>query len=129
ALRFAGPGKPANSDAIELHVFVMVRASAVKRGMLNGYRIGDYPPPLYGNPLYRAPGGFVEVTRDNENMKLSPHFRLKQFICKEDTTKTYPKYVVVQERLLLTLEAVLARLDALGVGADAMHVMSAYRTP
>ena len=128
-LRFAGPGKPAGKDAIALRAFVMVPASAVKRGVLNGYRIGDYPPPLNGNALYRAPAGFIEVTRDNENTKLSPHFTLKQFICKEDTTKTFPKYVVVQERLLLELEAVLERVNALGFKADALHVMSAYRTP
>jgi len=124
-LRFKGPGK---DDGIDLRAFVMVPASALKSGLLNGYRIGEYPPPA-GNPLYRAPAGFIEVTRDNENTRLSPHFTLKQFLCKEDTTKTFPKYVVVQERLLLTLEAVLERVNALGFEADALHVMSAYRTP
>jgi hypothetical protein len=124
-LRFEGPGK---DDAIAVRAFVMVPASAVKSGLLNGYRIGDYPPQT-GNPAYRPPAGFIEVTRDNEGMKLSPHFTLKQFICKEDATKTFPKYVVVQERLLLTLEAVFERVAALGFREDALHVMSAYRTP
>jgi hypothetical protein len=108
---------------------VMVPASAVKNGSLNGYHIGTYPPPLHGNPVYRPPSGFVEVTRENQDTPLSPHFQLKQFICKEDTTKTFPKYVVVQERLLLKLEAVLERVNELGFKVDTLHVMSAYRTP
>jgi len=125
-LHFEGP---AHGDAIDVHAFVMVPASAVKDGLLNGYRIGTYPPPLHGSPVYRAPAGFVEVTRDNQDTKLSPHFQLKQFLCKEDTTKTFPKYVVVQERLMLKLEAVLERVNELGFKVDTLHVMSAYRTP
>ena len=38
-LRFEGPKV---RDAIQLNVFVMVPASAVSDGMLNGYRIGQY---------------------------------------------------------------------------------------
>jgi hypothetical protein len=128
-LRFQGPGASGSSDEIVLHAFVMVPASAVKGGMLNGYRIGTYPPPLHGNAIYRPPPGFVEVTRENQDTKLSPHFRLKQFLCKEDTSKTFPKYVVVQEKLLLKLEAVLERVNAIGFQVDTLHVMSAYRTP
>jgi Bacterial protein of unknown function (DUF882) len=128
-LRFAGPARSGDRDAIDLRAFVMTPASALKRGVLNGYRIGDYPPPPSGNLLYRPPSGFIEVTRDNENTKLSPHFTLKQFVCKEDTSKAFPKYVVVQERLLLALETLVERVNALGFKADALHVMSAYRTP
>ena len=48
---------------------------------------------LNGNPLYLPPPGFVEVTKENQDTKLSPHFALKQFLCKEDTSKQFPKYV------------------------------------
>ena len=124
---FEGPGK---KDAIAVHAFVMVPATGVKKGMLNGYRIGDYPAtPLEGNPMYLPPPGFIEVTKDNENTKVSPHFFLKQFLCKEDTTKSYPKYVLFKERLPLKLEAVLERVNALGFAVDTLHVMSAFRTP
>ena len=113
-----------------LHAFVMVPAREVRNGSLNGYAIGKYPAkPLNGNPIYKPPAGFVEVTRDNEDTKLSPHFRLKQFLCKEDTTKRYPKYVVLKERLVLELEAVLERVNAMGYRVDTLHVMSGYRTP
>lgn len=125
-LKFDGP---ASRDSIELHAFVMVPASEVRAGFLNGYRIGQYPAkPLKGNPIYQPPAGFVEVTKDNEDTKVSPHFRLKQFLCKDDMKK-FPKYVVLKERLLLKLEAILERVNTLGYHVDTFNVMSAYRTP
>jgi uncharacterized protein YcbK (DUF882 family) len=60
---------------------------------------------------------------------VSPHFTLKQFLCKEDTTNSFPKYVLFKERLPLKLEAVLERVNALGFAVDTLHVMSAFRTP
>ena len=84
-----GPGK---KDTIVVHAFVMVPATAVKNGMLNGYRIGAYPAkPLNGNPIYLPPPGFIEVTKENQDTKVSPHFMLKQFLCKEDTLEAVPE--------------------------------------
>jgi hypothetical protein len=123
-ITFDGPGK---KDAIAIHAFVMVPATEVKNGLLNGYRIGAYPPSA--NPLYQAPTGFIEVTPENEDTKVSPHFRLKQFLCKEDATKQFPKYVLFKERLPLKLEAVLERVNEMGFAVDTLHVMSAFRTP
>jgi peptidase M15-like protein len=121
---------PAKKDTIALHVFVMVPAGEVRNGVLNGYRIGAYPAtPLKGNAIYTPPSGFVEVTRDNRNTKVSPHFTLEQFLCKEDTSRSFPKYVVLKERLLLKLEAILERVNQLGFDVDTLNVMSAYRTP
>jgi Peptidase M15 len=126
-LTFAGPGE---KDAIAMHAFVMVPATAVKHGMLNGYRIGAYPAtPRNGNPLYVPPPGFIEVTKENQETKVSPHFVLKQFLCKEDTSKQFPKYIVLNERLPLKLEAILERVNTRGIKADSLHIMSAYRTP
>jgi uncharacterized protein YcbK (DUF882 family) len=124
---FEGPGK---KDTIAVHGFVMVPATEVKGGLLNGYRIGEYPPPpLKGNPQYLPPPGFIEVTKDNQDTRLSPHFTLKQFLCKEDTSRTFPKYVLFKERLPLKLEAVLERVNAMGFAVETLHVMSAFRTP
>ena len=121
---------PARHDAIAVHALVAVPAANVRNGMLNGYPIGAYPAaPLKGNPLYLPPRGFVEVTKANEDTKVSPHFTLKQFVCKEDTTKRYPKYVVLHERLPLKLEMVLERVNEIGITTETLHVMSAYRTP
>jgi hypothetical protein len=126
-LRFDGPGK---KDAIAVHAFVMVPATAVRNGMLNGYLIGAYPAkPLNGNPLYVPPLGFIEVTKENRETKVSPHFVLKQFLCKEDTSKQFPKYIVLNERLPLKLEAILERVNTRGFKTDSLKIMSAYRTP
>jgi hypothetical protein len=105
-----------------------VPAGEVRDDQLNGYRIGRYPAPN-GNPLYQPPAGFVEVTKENQDAKVSPHFRLKQFLCKQDASSAFPKYVVLEERLLLKLEAILEKVNALGFHADTLHVLSAYRTP
>ena len=75
------------------------------------------------------PPGFIEVTKDNQDTNVSPHFVLKQFLCKQDAIKAFPKYVLLKERLPLKLEAVLALVNELGFKADTLNVMSAYRTP
>ena len=58
---------------------------------------------------------------------MSPHFRLKDFLCKE--AGGYPKYVVVQEDLVLKLESILATLRTRGYAAPTLRLMSGYRTP
>jgi hypothetical protein len=121
---------PPDSDTITVRAFVMVPAAEIKDGYLNGYRIGAYPDtPPSGNPLYRAPRGFIEVTRENQDTRVSPHFRLKQFVCKQEPQTHFPKYVVLEERLILHLEAILEQVNARGFDADTLHVMSGYRTP
>jgi peptidase M15-like protein len=126
-ITFDGPGK---KDTIAVHAFVMVPHTEVKDGMLNGYRIGQYPaPPRTPHSPYLPPTGFVEVTKENLKTRLSPHFTLEQFLCKEDTTRDFPKYVLFKERLPLKLEAILERVNAMGFEVDTLHVMSAFRTP
>jgi len=121
---------PSGTDTITLRAFVMVPAAHVKDGYLNGYRIGAYPDaPPNGNALYRPPPGFVEVTKDNQDTRLSPHFRLRQFLCKQEPAASFPKYVVLEERLILDLEGILEEVNARGFDADTLHVMSGYRTP
>ncbi|HEX6549513.1 MAG TPA: D-Ala-D-Ala carboxypeptidase family metallohydrolase [Gammaproteobacteria bacterium] len=113
---------------IRLETFVLVPATEVHNGKLNGYRIGHYPQrPLKGLDIYKPPTGFVEVTPAVAQVHVSPHFTLGQFLCKEGGG--YPKYVVLRRRLLLKLEAVVDYLDAHGVPPDDIHVMSGYRTP
>ena len=111
-----------------LNAFVMAPFERVRDGTLNGYRIGKYPDrPLRGLEAYRNPRGFVEMTPENENTRISPHFRLVQFKCKQDGGP--PRYVVLQEQLLLMLERVLAEVNSRGYASDTLHVMSGYRTP
>jgi hypothetical protein len=118
----------ADKASTELKLLVMVPAGRVSRsGLLNGYQIGNYPAkPLNGNPLYLPPPGFVEVTDDNDDELISPRFRLGQFTSKQ--SKDFPKYVVIEPRLLVRLERLASRLDDLDLPSK-LHVMSGYRTP
>jgi hypothetical protein len=111
---------------LRVNVFVMVPFQRVRRGALNGYPIGRYPRP-YRTSFFRPPAGFIEVTRDNEDTELSPHFRLRQFVCKQSSG--YPKYVVLRPELITKLEAVLAEVNRRGIRAETLAVMSGYRTP
>jgi hypothetical protein len=125
ALRLSSPE---GQKRAELNIFVMVPASRVAGGVLNGYRIGRYPDrPLGGKAAYRNPRGFVEVTKENRETLLSPHFRLEQFLCKQ--ASDFPKYVVVNERLIAKLERVLAAVHERKIKCKTLHVMSGYRTP
>lgn len=108
------------SKAIAINAFVMVPFSRVEKGRLGGYEIGTYPAKA-------RPQGFVEVTADNVRTKLSPHFELRQFLCKQGGG--YPKYVVLSEALILKLERVVEALDRAGRDVDTLQVMSGYRTP
>jgi len=116
------------ADSIRLNVFVMVPYSAVKNEYLNGYRIGTYPSrPLKGLAIYRPPRGFIEVTPENRETLVGPHFKLSQFLCKQESG--WPKYIVLQERLILKLEMILAAVNERGYKSSTLVVMSGYRTP
>jgi len=115
-------------DLITLNIFVMVPYNQLKGEYLNGYLIGTYPPiPLELLPMYKLPQGFIEVTKENEETLVAPHFKLKQFLCKQESG--YPKYIVLKERLLLKLELILEKVNENGYRCDTFNIMSGYRTP
>jgi hypothetical protein len=117
----------ATGDSMDVHVFVMVPFSKNK-GAINGYKIGQYPRvPTTKGSLYTLPRGFVEVTAENKDLLLTPHFKLSQFLCKQGGS--FPEYVVLRERLLLKLEYVLEYVNKKGIPARTFSVMSGYRTP
>jgi hypothetical protein len=115
-------------DSLTIQAFVLVPFARMQGEYLNGYRIGRYPArALRGLDIYRPPVGFIEVTRENEDAFVSPHFQLKQFLCKQ--TGGYPKYVVLDAELVQRLERLLALVNGSGYRASTFHVMSGYRTP
>lgn len=115
--------------SMTVNVFVLEPATNIVDGKLNGYRIGAYPSkPLRGNPAYNAPLGFIEVTPELANTKISPNFTIGQFLCKQ-TTKAAAKYVVVRPALVRKLEQVVALANDKGIDTDSLFVMSGYRTP
>jgi hypothetical protein len=112
---------------VDLNVLVMRPMSEVRNGTLNGYRIGRYVgDPHAPNPLHRPPVGFVEVNPEDEDLLVTPHFTLGQFLCKDPGD---PRYVVLSEPLLVKLEAVLEAVNEAGIRAPTLHIMSGFRTP
>ena len=113
---------------ITVNVFVMIPYDRLKRGSLDGYRIGAYPvPPPDALADFDPPRGFVEVTSQDDTVLVSPHFHLRQFLCKE--RPGYPQYLVLQPALLLKLERLLDAVRRNGIRASTFQVMSGYRTP
>ncbi len=119
---------PQSGNSITLNIFVMLPYKELKGEYLNGYRIGNYPSiPFKGLSIYKPPRGFIEVTKENEETLISPHFKLKQFLSKQKNN--YPKYLVLKEKLLLKLELILKKINEKGYRCDTFHIMSGYRTP
>lgn len=112
-----------------INVFTLVPATNVDAAnLLNGYKIDKYPAkPLRGQDIYLPPTGFVEVTAENVDTRLSPNFRLGQFVSKQD--QGYPKYLLLRASLLLKLENILATLNQQGKKTEGFVIMSGYRTP
>jgi len=113
--------------SIRLQAFVLTPWNHRGR-KLDGYRMGRYrAAALRGQESYERPEGFIEVTDANKNARVSPHFRLEQFLCKQ--TSATPQFALVRTRLLQTLERVLAGVNARGHTVPTLHVMSGFRTP
>jgi hypothetical protein len=118
----------ARNTTIQLNVFVMAPLAIARHGSLNGYRIGHYPTKAHSQlSSYLPPRGLIEVTEENENTRVSPHFRLRQFLCKQEGA--YPKYIALDPRLLVVLEAILFKINERGHHSPTLSIMSGYRTP
>ncbi len=107
--------------------FINILPFAAKRaGRVGSYRIGSWPRETRGNT--DLPDGFIEVTRENQDTRLSEHFRLRDFLT-HDQQNVWPKYLVVREALIDKLELIIADLNARGYAARQMKVLSGFRTP
>jgi uncharacterized protein YcbK (DUF882 family) len=113
----------------QMVVITQVPFAQKSGGILNGYRMGRYITEGSGRTdVYAPPVGFVEVTRENQDFYVSENFQLRQFLTKNQPN-VWPKYIALDLRLIDKLELVLQELNAMGVRADRMHVMSGFRTP
>ena len=111
-------------------VFTMRSFGQKVRAWLNGYRLGYWPQEKgrLRSEAYKNPDGFIEVTPDNEDTRVSEHFRLRDFIS-HGQADVWPKYVVLREPLLDKLELVIEDLNDHGVNAEGMRIRSGFRTP
>jgi len=126
---FALPGEPVTEGKASRRI-PLVPFSAKVNGRIGSYRLGDWPYERRqpSSPLYANPKGFVEVTPENFSTHLSEHFTLGQFITK-DQLSVWPKYVVLQPRLLDKLELTIEELRREGHPVRGLFVMSGFRTP
>lgn len=116
-----------SSVMMTLNIFVMVPADRMDNGRIEGYEIGEYPPPVDDSPIYLPPDGYIRVTPELLGVNVSPNFKLGQFV--EQYSESYPKFIVLRERLLLKLEALLEELDEQGISAESLSIVRAYITP
>jgi hypothetical protein len=109
---------------------LVMRPFGAKRGeMLNGYRLGRWPAERWlMSRNYFNPDGFVEVTPVNAGLRLSQHFVLGDFVTHDQASK-WPKYVVLEEKLIDKLELVMQVLNGRGVRATGAIVLSGFRAP
>ena len=110
--------------------------SAKQNGHIGLYYLGSWPgehgkaiAPAKAPPgAYANPAGFIQITPQNFNTPVSPHFKLGDFVT-HDQPNVWPKYIVLQQRIIDKLELVLADLQAHGVDIQGVRVMSGFRTP
>ena len=101
-------------------------------GRVGPYVLGTWPHerrrrarPDGDAPL---PVGFIQVTPDNDDLPISAHFRLGDFLTKNQVD-VWPKMLVLREPLIDKLELVIDELRASGVHVAHLQVMSGFRTP
>ena len=106
-----------------------------QNGRIGLYYVGNWPsergavgPSKAPASAYANPAGFIEVTPQNADTPLSEHFKLRDFLT-HDQPNVWPKYLVIQPKLIDKLELVLADLQAHGIDVHGVRVMSGFRTP
>jgi uncharacterized protein YcbK (DUF882 family) len=114
-----------------LFSFITMRPFSDKvQGRIGAYRIGFFPSEQRAarSQAYANPEGFLEITASNQDTQVSEHFRLRDFLTK-DQSSVWPKYLVLREPLVDKLELVMDELQRSGVDVKKMRVMSGFRTP
>lgn len=129
--RTPGVYRMPDSDAAEPITFVTLLPFETKsQGTVGSYRIGYWPEERgrLRSEAYENPDGFVVVTPENQDLQISEHFWLRDFLT-HDQQDVWPKYMVLEDALVDKLELVIQDLQAHGVRVDRMRVMSGFRTP
>ena len=113
------------------NVISLVPFSEKRGGHIGLYYLGTWPFENGGtpkSPAYANPAGFIEVTPENQDTYVSEHFRLRDFLTK-DQYNVWPKYILLNPKLLDKLELTIAELQSMGYPVRNLHIMSGFRTP
>ena len=127
------PGVYALADSTDRprFAFIMQRPFSDKvRGRIGRYRLGYWPfeRRAWRSAEYANPAGFIEVMPENQDTPVSEHFRLRDFLT-HDQESVWPKYLVLDEKLIDKLELMIDELHMTGVHVSRVAVMSGFRTP
>jgi uncharacterized protein YcbK (DUF882 family) len=115
----------------EFNVITLVPLAQKRGGRIGLYYLGSWPFETGGKPRtpeYATPSGFIEVTPENQNTYISEHFRLRDFLTK-DQFNVWPKYLPLNPKLIDKLELTIQELEEQGIDVKRMAVMSGFRTP
>jgi len=115
----------------DLRIVTMVPFAEKKNGRIGLYYLGSWPYENGGKPRtasYGNPSGFIEVTPENRMLPVSEHFKLGDFLTK-DQPDVWPKYVLLEPKLLDKLELTIEELEKEGHHVEHVFVMSGFRTP
>jgi uncharacterized protein YcbK (DUF882 family) len=125
--RLAGAATAVLSNA---SLIVMRPFSAKMNGRIGSYRLGSWPYEglTPRSPSYASPKGFIEVTPENFGTRVSEHFTVGEFLTK-DQREVWPKYLVLDRRLLDKLELTISELNRMGYPVKDLSIMSGFRTP
>jgi len=113
-----------------LELFVLTPFSEKIAGKIDGYEMGVWPAEegRVPGPAYANPRGFIKLAKDSAKVPVSEHFTAGDFLTKNQFD-VWPKYLVLDPRLLDKLELTIAQLNAMGYPVKGLHVMSGFRTP
>jgi len=139
---FTAPDKPgvyklavkideATRQIDNLNIVTLVPFSQKRGGKIGLYYLGNWPYEKGGtprSPAYANPSGFIEVTHQNADTYVSAHFRLRDFLTR-DQPNVWPKYLLLNPKLLDKLELTIQQLETMGHPVRRMTVMSGFRTP
>jgi hypothetical protein len=114
----------------DFSVITLRPATEKKAGRLGLYYIGNWPAARKGRPgvSYDPPNGFIEVTAQNQNTQLSEYFKIRDFL-PHDQQNVWPKYVVIDIKMIDKDELVLEDLKEHGINPNGVRVLSGFRTP
>ncbi len=116
-------------EVADFSVITLTPLSERRRGRIGLYYIGTWPTERGRRRAgYSTPSGFIEVTRENRDTPVSDHFSLGDFLT-HGQENVWPKYLVLDMRLVDKLELVLLDLQERGYVTNGVHVMSGFRTP
>ena len=133
-------GRPVSDPAKGASVILLTPFSEKREGRIGLYVLGSWPTEGTAKATslaaayaatkseYALPPGFIKVTKSTSVTLVSEHFRLADFLTK-DQPNVWPKYLVLDLKLVDKLELLIEALREAGHPVKSLHVMSGFRTP